>query len=151
MMPASLRVFMKNWAALVRGYRAATSVVVATLIAALTGVALAQGGESAVDNGFTVALADKEAYKQPAPVLSYQERKIFMLGRSHFKRRWIAPITFNGEWGLGPTFIQTRCSECHITVNQSHNDRCADCGGCDAGDKSNQGQFGRPCFKDKEG
>jgi CxxC motif-containing protein (DUF1111 family) len=114
MMPASLRVFMKNWAALVRGYRAATSVVVATLIAALTGVALAQGGESAVDNGFTVALADKEAYKQPAPVLSYQERKIFMLGRSHFKRRWIAPITFNGEWGLGPTFIQTRCSECHI-------------------------------------
>jgi CxxC motif-containing protein (DUF1111 family) len=81
-------------------------------VAALAG--FAQGEQSALDETFLVARADKEAYAQPASVLSYQESKVFMLGRSHFKRRWIAPITFNGEWGLGPTFIQTRCSECHI-------------------------------------
>lgn len=67
-----------------------------------------------IDNGFTITALDKEAYTHPAPALNYREREQFMQGRSHFKRRWIAPITFNGEWGLGPTFIQTRCSECHI-------------------------------------
>jgi len=89
------------------------SILGAALFAAAL-VGLAQGEESALDNEFTVARADKEAYKQPVSVLSYQETKVFKAGRSHFKRRWIAPITFNGEWGLGPTFIQTRCSECHI-------------------------------------
>ncbi len=77
-------------------------------------VATATVAATELDNGFTVAALDKDAYIHPAPVLSYREREMFMLGRSHFKRRWIAPITFNGEWGLGPTFIQTRCSECHI-------------------------------------
>jgi len=66
------------------------------------------------DNGFTIHQFDADAYNHPAPVLNYRERETFLHGRSHFKRRWIAPITFNGEWGLGPTFIQTRCSECHI-------------------------------------
>lgn len=77
----------------------------------LAGVTIAA---TEVDNGFTVDKSDAEAYTLPAPVLNYRERETFMNGRSHFKRRWIAPITFNGEWGLGPTFIQTRCSECHI-------------------------------------
>ena len=77
-------------------------------------MATATIAESEVDNGFTISAMDKEAYTHPAAVLSYKEREMFMQGRSHFKRRWIAPITFNGEWGLGPTFIQTRCSECHI-------------------------------------
>ncbi|MBM3395406.1 MAG: thiol oxidoreductase [Betaproteobacteria bacterium] len=78
------------------------------------GLATATMAATQVDNGFVSAALDSEAYTHPAPVLSYKEREQFLLGRSHFKRRWIAPITFNGEWGLGPTFIQTRCSECHI-------------------------------------
>jgi CxxC motif-containing protein (DUF1111 family) len=90
----------------------------ATLLGAFLAAAavatLAKGEQSALDEEFLVARFDKEAYMQPASVLSYQETKLFKAGRSHFKRRWIAPITFNGEWGLGPTFIQTRCSECHI-------------------------------------
>ena len=86
------------------------------LLTVLGVVAIASATVAAtdIDNGFTVAAVDKDAYTHPAPGLSYRESEMFLLGRSHFKRRWIAPITFNGEWGLGPTFIQTRCSECHI-------------------------------------
>jgi CxxC motif-containing protein (DUF1111 family) len=88
--------------------------VLGSALAAVAVAGLAQGVDSFMDNGFTVARFDENAYTQPASVLTYQETKVFKAGRSHFKRRWIAPITFNGEWGLGPTFIQTRCSECHI-------------------------------------
>ena len=83
-------------------------------LAAIAGLALANETSSGVDPAFVVTATGSNAYSEPAPALSYQETKPFMQGRSHFKRRWIAPITFNGEWGLGPTFIQTRCSECHI-------------------------------------
>jgi CxxC motif-containing protein (DUF1111 family) len=86
----------------------------ALTLLALASVAAAQDAGSDADNGFTVVRTGQDAYTEPAPALSYRERETFLLGRSHFKRRWIAPITFNGEWGLGPTFIQTRCSECHI-------------------------------------
>ena len=86
-----------------------------TLLLCLAGIASAQQAGSGSDNGFTVGRGDRDAYSQPAPVLSYRESETFLQGRSHFKRRWIAPITFNGEWGLGPTFIQTRCSECHVS------------------------------------
>ena len=85
-----------------------------SMLLCLASAALAQETGGGSDDGFTVARSDADAYIQPVAVLSYGERETFMQGRSHFKRRWIAPITFNGEWGLGPTFIQTRCSECHI-------------------------------------
>lgn len=83
-------------------------------LATMAGVALANEADPGVDPAFIVTATGSNAYSEPAPALSYQETKPFLQGRSHFKRRWIAPITFNGEWGLGPTFIQTRCSECHI-------------------------------------
>ncbi len=85
-----------------------------TILLCLAGIASAQEAGTGSDNGFTVAHPGQDAYSQPAPVLSYREGETFLQGRSHFKRRWVAPITFNGEWGLGPTFIQTRCSECHV-------------------------------------
>ncbi len=84
------------------------------LLLCVSVMAAAQESGSDADKGFIVNRADQDAYSQPAVVLSYREREVFLQGRSHFKRRWIAPITFNGEWGLGPTFIQTRCSECHV-------------------------------------
>jgi len=85
-----------------------------TILLCLAGIASAQEAGTGSDNGFTVARADQDAYSQPAPALSYRESETFLQGRSHFKRRWVASVAFNGEWGLGPTFIQTRCSECHI-------------------------------------
>ena len=97
-----------------------------TILLCLAGIASAQEAGSGSDNGFTVARADQDAYSQPAPVLSYREGETFLQGRSHFKRRWIAPITFNGEWGLGPTFIQTRCSECHVNNGRGGPPRAPD-------------------------
>ena len=85
-----------------------------TILLCLAGIASAQEAGTGSDNGFTVARADQDAYSEPAPALSYRESETFLQGRSHFKRRWVASVAFNGEWGLGPTFIQTRCSECHI-------------------------------------
>ncbi len=84
------------------------------ILLCLTSVVAAQDAGSGADNSFIVSRVDQQAYSEPATVLSYRESEVFLQGRSHFKRRWIAPITFNGEWGLGPTFIQTRCSECHV-------------------------------------
>lgn len=84
------------------------------ILLGLASAALAQEAGNGIDESFIVARTDADAYIQPASVLSYQEKETFLQGRSHFKRRWIAPITFRGEWGLGPTFIQTRCSECHV-------------------------------------
>jgi len=85
-----------------------------SILLCLASAAIAQETGDGIDESFIVARTDADAYIQPASVLSYREKEIFLKGRSHFKRRWIAPITFRGEWGLGPTFIQTRCSECHI-------------------------------------
>ncbi|MFN0041210.1 MAG: di-heme oxidoredictase family protein [Burkholderiales bacterium] len=92
----------------------------------LTGMALAQQAGAGADAGFIVDRADQDAYIHPAKVLTYRENEVFLQGRSHFKRRWIAPITFNGEWGLGPTFIQTRCSECHINNGRGAPPKSAD-------------------------
>jgi CxxC motif-containing protein (DUF1111 family) len=83
-------------------------------ILGLAGMAVAHAAGSESDKAFIVARADQEAYIHPAKVLTYRESEVFLQGKNHFKRRWIAPITFNGEWGLGPTFIQTRCIECHV-------------------------------------
>ena len=85
-----------------------------SILLCLVSTALAQETGGGIDEGFVVAKTGADAYIQPASALSYPEKQTFLKGRSHFKRRWIAPITFRGEWGLGPTFIQTRCSECHI-------------------------------------
>ena len=52
-------------------------------------IATATVAATDIDNGFTVAAVDKDAYTHPAPSLSYRESEMFLLGRSHFKRRWI--------------------------------------------------------------
>jgi CxxC motif-containing protein (DUF1111 family) len=64
-------------------------------------------------DAFTVERVDRDAYSQPAPVLDYHQRQIFLAGRGHFGRRWVV-FAANGEWGLGPTFVADRCSHCHL-------------------------------------
>lgn len=67
---------------------------------------------------FTTSQNDAEAYLQPAPVLSLEQHKRFMRGRKAFKSRWVVFPFPSGEWGLGPTFIAERCSECHINAGR---------------------------------
>ena len=58
--------------------------------------------------------ADREAYAQPLPALTYKQQQVFMAGRGHFNRRWVIFGVAAGDWGLGPTFIADRCSACHV-------------------------------------
>jgi CxxC motif-containing protein (DUF1111 family) len=71
--------------------------------------------EAALSAGsFTVALADRTAYSEPAPILDYRQREKFLRGRQHFNQKWVVFPSLGGDWGLGPTFIADRCSGCHV-------------------------------------
>ena len=63
---------------------------------------------------FTIMRADRSAFTEPAPVLTMKQRQLFMVGRNVFHRKWAAVVSLNGDWGLGPTFNASQCSECHV-------------------------------------
>jgi CxxC motif-containing protein (DUF1111 family) len=63
---------------------------------------------------FTLTRFDQAAYSEPASVLNVKQRQAFMVGRNVFNRKWAAVVSLNGDWGLGPTFNATQCSECHV-------------------------------------
>jgi CxxC motif-containing protein (DUF1111 family) len=62
---------------------------------------------------FTSVVLDGNAYSMPAPVLSDEALKRFMLGRAQFHERWGVIPEPSLTWGLGPTFNENRCSTCH--------------------------------------
>ena len=81
--------------------------------------ALAIGADAVEDptlsaGSFTIRRFDRQAFAQPASVLTSKQRQTFMVGRSVFNRQWAAITSLNGDWGLGPTFIADRCSACHV-------------------------------------
>jgi len=82
------------------------------------------GGEEGADDGtlsagtFTVRRFDRQAFSEPAPVLTHKQRHMFMVGRSVFNRQWAAITSLNGDWGLGPTFVADRCSACHVNTGR---------------------------------
>jgi CxxC motif-containing protein (DUF1111 family) len=84
------------------------------LCATLLGVAMIAPAQTEPENVFQVNRADREAYAQPLPSLTYKQQGIFMAGRGHFNRRWVIFGVAAGDWGLGPTFIADRCSACHV-------------------------------------
>ena len=101
------------------------AVIAALLTAAGTGLALSAGGERLTEammsaGRFTIARFDRAAYSEPAVVLDNRRRQIFMAGRSVFNRQWASIVSLNGDWGLGPTFVNDRCSACHINTGRGH-------------------------------
>lgn len=91
---------------------------VAAIAAALSLVGLADADPDADRSRsagtFTLERFDQAAYSEPAPVLNAKQRQAFMFGRNVFNRKWAAVVSLNGDWGLGPTFNATQCSECHV-------------------------------------
>lgn len=63
---------------------------------------------------FTVKRFDQLAFFEPASVLNLKQHQMFMVGRNVFQRKWAAVVSLNGDWGLGPTFNASQCSECHV-------------------------------------
>ena len=77
------------------------------------------GPDAALSGGtFTISRTDSKAYSEPAPVLTLKQHQMFVLGRNVFNRKWAAVVSLNGDWGLGPTFIGTQCSECHVRAGR---------------------------------
>ena len=91
------------------------------LLLAAGGLAIGQDGvdDATLSAGsFTINRFDRQAFSEPASVLTSRQRQIFMAGRSVFKRQWASVNSLNGDWGLGPTFVADRCSACHINTGR---------------------------------
>jgi len=73
-----------------------------------------QADASLSAGSFTVQRYDQAAFSEAATVLNAKQRQAFMYGRNVFHRKWAAVVSLNGDWGLGPTFNATQCSECHV-------------------------------------
>ncbi len=97
------------------------SLLLPVLVLAASGVAISQDGvdDATLSAGsFTIRRFDRQAFSEPAPVLTHKQRHIFMVGRNVFNRQWAAVTSLNGDWGLGPTFIADRCSACHVNTGR---------------------------------
>jgi len=86
-------------------------------------VALASYGGEAPDptlsaGAFTIRKFDRSAYSEPASVLDSRQLQKFMLGRLHFRVRWVVISSLEGDWGLGPTFIADSCGACHVRAGR---------------------------------
>lgn len=68
----------------------------------------------------TVRDASNNAFGMPAPLLSPQERRAFVVGNSFFKQNWVtAPASTAERDGLGPLFNARSCSTCHFKDGRS--------------------------------
>jgi CxxC motif-containing protein (DUF1111 family) len=98
-----------------RSVRASLLLPVLLLAAGGFAVGADDGDDATLSAGsFTIRRFDRQAFSEPAPVLTLKQRQTFMVGRSVFNRQWAAITSLNGDWGLGPTFIADRCSACHV-------------------------------------
>ena len=75
-------------------------------------------GDDLSSGDFETARSDAEAYLQPGSALSYEQVKRFKRGRKAFEARWVVFPFPAGDWGLGPTFIAERCSDCHTNAGR---------------------------------
>jgi len=69
----------------------------------------ASGGAATVDND------GANAFAQPTPGLSAEQRRAFEVGNNFFNDNWVtAPASTTARDGLGPTFNAQSCSSCHF-------------------------------------
>ena len=67
------------------------------------------GGGATVDN------IGANAFAQPSPGLSDDERRAFVVGNNFFNDNWVtAPASTTARDGLGPLFNAQSCSSCHF-------------------------------------
>jgi CxxC motif-containing protein (DUF1111 family) len=112
-----------------RSLRPTVLMSVMSILLAARAVAIgADGLEDATQSAgsFTIRRFDRQAFSEPASVLTLKQHQIFMAGRSVFNRQWAAVTSLNGDWGLGPTFIADRCSACHVNAGRGGPPKSAD-------------------------
>ena len=101
--------FISSHGAVIAGVLAVACTIVSVMADDQDGAQLALSAGT-----FTVMRFDRSAYIEPAPVLTLKQHQQFMFGRNVFQRKWAAVVSLNGDWGLGPTFIASQCSQCHV-------------------------------------
>ncbi len=68
-----------------------------------------QGGDA------TVEVDGRDAFAQPSPGLTDEQRTTFAIGNNFFNDNWVtAPASTDGRDGLGPIFNAQSCSSCHF-------------------------------------
>ena len=105
------------------------SLLLAVLLLAAGGLAISRDGvdDATLSAGsFTIRRFDRQAFSEPASVLTLKQRQTFMVGRNVFNRQWAAITSLNGDWGLGPTFIADRCSACHVNTGRGSPPKSSD-------------------------
>lgn len=68
----------------------------------------------AADHPFQTADHTRNAFGNPFPSISRDDRRSFFVGNSFFRLNWVqAPSTTEARDGLGPTFNAVSCTACH--------------------------------------
>jgi CxxC motif-containing protein (DUF1111 family) len=62
----------------------------------------------------TTTERSERALMQPVADLSAEGTGMFTLGRNHMRAQWVFYWFEKGEWGAGPTFNASACTECHV-------------------------------------
>lgn len=90
---------------------AAATLGATVLLCAAEGENLPPAAMSA--GSFTVAVTGDRAFSMPVATLDAEQSKAFAGGHDHFHEAWVVAPDMSGVWGLGPTFNEDRCSNCH--------------------------------------
>jgi CxxC motif-containing protein (DUF1111 family) len=62
---------------------------------------------------FTTAESGPGSFMVPVPTLTPAQAAAFAEGHHQFNEPWVVAPDPSGVWGLGPTFNEDRCSQCH--------------------------------------
>ncbi len=93
--------------------------VIATVACAwVTSLLLAAGADelpaAALTAGtFTTIESGPGSYMVPVAMLTTAQTAVFAEGHHQFNEPWVVAPDPSGVWGLGPTFNEDRCSQCH--------------------------------------
>ena len=65
--------------------------------------------------GFTTSEWGANAFAIPVSALNKQQAEKWAAGKSQFNEAWVVAPDPSGVWGLGPTFNEIRCAQCHVS------------------------------------
>lgn len=99
-----------------RTIRVKRSALFAAGVLAAVGMAPADEPESPAPvarEDVSVVTSGPDAYSQPLPGLSAEQRALFERGKAEFEQRWVVPFHIGGHWGRGPLSNGETCIDCH--------------------------------------
>jgi len=80
----------------------------------LTAASVDEVPDAALTAGpFTTTESGPASYMAPAVMLTDGQSAVFAEGHHQFNEPWVVAPDPSGVWGLGPTFNEDRCSQCH--------------------------------------